>query len=169
LDGQRQRGPVKGKGQVLACCCLGRSEVTEGQSIPPPPPNAIRPSPLQATGLEPTKGLETQTPDTRQPQFSDALSGPRQSTVHWRPARDPRNSHQRALICRGCPLAHGHTSLLTWRPRSTRCDRCLDPRNIANSYKEAVHCCSSLLFRSFIFFCVEDQPCSFRFLFLPRG
>ena len=40
------------------------------------------------------------------------------------------------------------------------------PRNIANSYKDAVHRCLSLLFRSFIFFCVEDPPCSF-VLLLP--
>jgi hypothetical protein len=55
------------------------------------------------------------------------------------------------------------TRLFRLGAQSTRYDPRSRPRNIANSYKEAVHRCLSLLFRSLIFFCVEDQPRSVLF------
>jgi hypothetical protein len=62
-----------------------------------------------------------------------------------------------------CPrTAHVDTSIQAGRPIHEVRPR-PRPRNIANSYKEAVHRCLSLLSRSLIFFCVEDQPYSFLF------
>jgi hypothetical protein len=112
----------------------------------------------QSTSLEPTKGLETPTPRHAPAQFGDApiWISPVDLTLAARP-QPPKQPPSYVGVCPR--TAHVDTSIQAGRPIHEVRPR-PRPRNIANSYKEAVHRCLSLLFRSLIFFCVEDQPCS---------